>query len=117
VIRKRTMKNGKDHYQVIVRVKRYPDKVKTFSTKRKAESWEIKLKAAMKSGYYYDDAEAQRQTLGNAIDRYLTEILLPDTKNRKTISGTASLVETEARQACTRKNFFRHDQSLQRRAY
>lgn len=41
----------------------------------------------MKSGHYYDDAEAQRQTLGNAIDRYLKEILSPDTKNRKTIVG------------------------------
>ena len=87
MIRKRTMKNGKDHYQVIVKVKGYPHKVKTFPSKRGAESWEIKLKAAMKSGHYYDDAEAQRQTLGNAIDRYLTEILSPDTKNRKTILG------------------------------
>ena len=87
MIRARNTKDGKKSYQVVIRVKGYPDKVKTFAGKREAQNWELKTTAAMKSGRYQDDAGAQRRTLSNAIDRYISEILTAKTKNYPTILG------------------------------
>jgi len=87
MIRTRVTTEGKKSYQAIVRVKGYPEKVKTFSSKREAEKWELKIKAAMKSGSYQDDIESQRQTLAHAIDRYTSQVLGPETKNYKTTQG------------------------------
>ena len=88
MIRARITKAGKKSYQAIVRIKGYPDKVRTFSTKREAEqNWEIKIKAAMKSGRYRDDTEPQKRSLSDAIERYLKDVLNSKTKNHKTIKG------------------------------
>lgn len=87
MIRTRVTKAGKKSYQAIIRIKGFPDKVKTFRSKREAENWELKNTAAMKSGHYRDDTESQRCTLSDAIDRYLRDVLIPETKNYKTIKG------------------------------
>ncbi len=42
MIRTRNTKNGKKSYQAIVRVKDYVEKVKTFSSKRDAQGWNLK---------------------------------------------------------------------------
>jgi integrase len=87
MIRTRKNSEGKTSYQAIVKVKGYPDKVQTFRTKREAENWEIKIKAAMKAGNYRDTKPAEDITLGHAIDRYLAEPLTKKRKNYKTEQG------------------------------
>lgn len=90
MIRTRISKEDKKSYQAIIRVKGYPNKVKTFPSKRAAQNWEIKVTAAMKSGIYRDDTEAQKRTLACAIDRFLNERLTPNSKNYATIAGQLS---------------------------
>lgn len=88
MIRKRISKmTGGTTYQVIARVKGYPDQVKTFRTKREAESWETRTKAAMQAGTYRDDKPVRDKTLTDAIDRFLKDPLFQKKKNCKTIRG------------------------------
>ena len=90
MIRDRITKDGKKKYQAIVRVKGYPPVRKTWRTRREAEAWEIKTKAAMKAGVYKDETRAQEVALAAAIDRYIREAITPNTKNYKTLLGQLS---------------------------
>lgn len=91
MIRKRTRKN-KDaktvtSYQAIVRVKGYPDQVKTFRTHREADEWETKIKASMHAGTFRDDKDVRDKTLADAVDQYLEDPIFKKKKDKKTISG------------------------------
>jgi integrase len=88
MVRKRmSKKTGVVSYQAIAKVKGYPDQVKSFRTKREAEAWEVKTKAAMHAGTFRDDKPVRDKTLSDAIDRYMGDSFFKKKKNWKTIRG------------------------------
>lgn len=87
MIRSRKDKNGQPRYQAIIKNKGYPTKAKTFRTKKEAERWEIRIKAAMQEGTYFDNSEALHCTLNEVIDRYIKEFLSKDSSNYYTFVG------------------------------
>lgn len=87
MIRLRSDKNGKSKYQAIVKEKGYPVKAKTFRTRKEAQRWKIKVKAAMQEGTYWDNSQALHCTLSEVIDRYIHEILPKGGSNFKTFLG------------------------------
>lgn len=87
MIRKRTKTDGKDSYQVIVRIKGYPDVVKTYRTRKEAEREKIKIKASMQNGTFRDTKSAENHTLSDAIDRFLGESFTKERKNLRIEQG------------------------------
>ncbi len=87
MIRSRKDKNGKPRYQAIIKKKGYPTKAKTFRTRKEAGQWEIKIKAAMQEGTYWDNSRARNCTLNEVIDRYIKEFLSKDSRNYRTFVG------------------------------
>jgi integrase len=61
-------------WQGRVRRRGYPDIVKTFQTKADAEKWARALESEIDKGKFVSINEAQRNTLGNLIERYLVEV-------------------------------------------
>lgn len=60
-------------------MKGYPPQSKTFNTKIEAETWAKTLESEMLRGVFVSRAEAERTTLGEALDRYAREV----TKHKK----------------------------------
>lgn len=87
MIRSRKDKNGNPRYQAIIKIKGYPNKAQTFRTKKEAEQWEIKTKAAMQEGRYWDHSNAGNCLFKEVIDRYIQEFLSKDSSNYKTFVG------------------------------
>jgi integrase len=87
MIRSRKDKNEKPRYQAIIKNKGYPTKAKTFRTRKEAERWEIKVKAAMQEGTYWDNSRALHCTLSEVIDRYINEFLIKESRNYRTFVG------------------------------
>ena len=52
----------------------YPDQTKTFETKADAEKWARALESEIDKGQFVSVGEAQRNTLGDLIERYLAEV-------------------------------------------
>ena len=52
----------------------YPDQTKTFENKTDAEKWARSLEAEIDKGQFVNLSEAKRTTLGDLIERYLTEV-------------------------------------------
>ncbi|MBU2717949.1 site-specific integrase [Acidithiobacillus ferridurans] len=67
-------------WQAIVRRKGYPSQTKTFRAKRDAEAWARSIETEMDRGAWRDRSEAESTTLGECIQRYLTEVT-PRKKN------------------------------------
>lgn len=65
-------RNGK--WQARVLRDGYPDQTKTFETKADAEKWARALESEMDKGQFVSVNEAQRNTLGDLIRRYLGEV-------------------------------------------
>lgn len=61
-------------WQARVRRKGYPDITKTFSAKQTAEKWARSVEADLDKGRFDNVSEAQRTTLGELIQRHLTEV-------------------------------------------
>ncbi len=81
-IRERKTSAGKTHYQVIVRLKGYPDQRATFERKTDAKRWATQTESAIREGRHFKNSEAKRRTLGELIDRYTRDVL--PTKKAKT---------------------------------
>jgi integrase len=71
---KRLSKDGKARWNAKVRRTGWPIQSKTFATKALAETWAREVERAMQRGAFYDPREAQRTTLGEALDRYRREV-------------------------------------------
>jgi integrase len=71
----RRTEEGKRHYQVKVRLKGYPPQAATFRRKKEAERWAQATEAALRERRYFKAVEAERHTVSETIDRYLTEVL------------------------------------------
>jgi hypothetical protein len=67
-------------WQARVRRRGYPPQTCTFDTKAKAEAWAATVESEMARGVFVSRAEAENTTLGEALDRYVIEIV-PRKKN------------------------------------
>jgi len=65
---------GPHQYQAFIRRKGYPAVTKTFETKRDAEAWAKVTESEMVRGVYICRTEAERTTLGELLERYLSEV-------------------------------------------
>lgn len=67
-------KRGQTQYQARVRLKGYPEVSKTFPTKQEAILWAAEREGQLLQGLAGALREAERLTLGNALDRYAEEV-------------------------------------------
>jgi integrase len=80
-------KRGSFQYQAIVRKKGFPSQTKTFETYRDAKAWVGIIESEMTRGVFVDRSEAERTTLGEALNRYLREVT-PSKKSAANETGT-----------------------------
>lgn len=73
-ITKRTDNLGDPTWQVKVRRKGFPSIWKTFDSKAKAEAWAHQIESEMSRGVFMDRTEADRNTLGDLLGRYVKEV-------------------------------------------
>lgn len=73
-IRKRA-KRGGHVYNVQVRIQGFPARSETFNTRRAAERWARQIEGEMAEAKHTRSAEALRRTLGEAVDRYLRDVV------------------------------------------
>jgi integrase len=81
-ITKRTTATGKAAWLVRIRKHGYPERTKTFQTKRDAEEWSRDIERAIARGHAIPDKQATQRTVADAIDRYI-EHTLPHKKHNK----------------------------------
>lgn len=74
-IRERTKRDGTRVFQVQVRMAGFPARTASFRTKRNAERWAKTVEAEMIEGKHFRSVEARRRTVGEAIDRYIKDVL------------------------------------------
>ena len=74
-IEKRDNPDGKISYRVKVRLKGFEPQTATFARLTDARRWAAQTESAIREGRYFQTTEAKRHTLGEAIDRYLTEVM------------------------------------------
>lgn len=70
---KRVGKNGKVSYRVQVRQKGFPSASATFASKTQALEWAKRTEIAMHDGKYFPSAAANRRTVSDLIDKYLSD--------------------------------------------
>lgn len=63
-----------DGWQVRVRRKGFPLEVKTFTNRQDAERWARSIELEMDRGSYVSRSEAESTTLGDVLERYITDI-------------------------------------------
>ena len=74
-IQKRTSSKGKVKYRVQVRLKGHPTQTATFERKTDAQKWAQQTESAIQEGRHFKTTEAKKHTLGELIDRYLSDEL------------------------------------------
>jgi len=74
-IEKRTTKDGKFHFRVLVRLKGFPVQSATFDRITDAKNWASNTESAIREGRHFKTTEAKKHTLGDMIDRYIENIL------------------------------------------
>lgn len=62
------------YWQGIIRKKGFPDKSKTFPTKRDCETWATDTEALINRGVFNDLSEAESLTIADGLKRYLLEV-------------------------------------------
>jgi hypothetical protein len=72
-IRQRNNRQGKTIYDVEIRRKGQPTAYRSFSRLTDARCWLQDIESDLRAGRYQPQAEAQRHTLTEAIQRYLKE--------------------------------------------
>lgn len=76
---------GKKRYQAIVRVKGYKPFVATFDKKIDAQIWANDIESKLKRGFHIKDNQAKKHTLGELIDRYISDVLPKREKDQQKI--------------------------------
>jgi integrase len=74
-IETRTTDDGKTTYRVKVRLKGHPVQSATFERKTDAKKWASATESAIREGRHFKTSMAKRKSVGDAIDRYIAEIL------------------------------------------
>lgn len=82
-IRTRKDASGRAVFQAVVRRLGYPPIYQTFRRKMDARRWAERIEAEIVSGRLLPKLEAEKHTLGEAIDRYLEEALGGLSKNER----------------------------------
>ena len=82
-IEKRTTTDGKIAYRVKIRLKGYPVQSATFERMTDAKKWVQSTESAIKEGRHFKTSEAKRHTLGDLIDRYISDVLPTKPKNAR----------------------------------
>lgn len=67
-------KRGPGQWRAKVRRKGFRVQTDTFETRKKAEEWASKIESEMAQGLFVCSKEAQRTTLGEALERYAKEV-------------------------------------------
>ena len=62
-------------WKAAIRRRGYPSTSETFDRKTDAEKWSRGIEAKIESGKFQDQSQARRHTVGDLIDRYITEII------------------------------------------
>ncbi|MCC6143820.1 MAG: site-specific integrase [Candidatus Hydrogenedentes bacterium] len=69
-----TITRRKTGYQAQVRRKGYPTVSRSFDTRKDAEKWARQVEGELDRGIFIDRSEADKNTLGDILKRYLAEI-------------------------------------------
>jgi integrase len=72
-IRERVKADGTRTYHVQVRVAGFPARTATFRSRSAAKKWATTIEAQMIEGKHFRSVEARRRSLGDAIDRYISD--------------------------------------------
>lgn len=80
-IEKRTNKKGETSYRVKIRMLGHAHETATFTSLTRAKRWAQDTESAMRDGRHFVTAEAKKHTLGEAIGKYLDEVLPGKPKN------------------------------------
>lgn len=70
-IKKRKDQEGKNRFQVIIRLKGHPTQTATFRRITDAKKWAQQTESAIREGRHFKTAAAKRHTLSEMIDRYI----------------------------------------------
>lgn len=65
---------GPSQFQAIVRRKGYPSQTRTFETRAAARAWAADVESEMRRDAFIDRSEAERTTLRELLERYLSEV-------------------------------------------
>jgi len=68
-------KDGKPRYHVQIRIKGSPPQYGSFKRKTDAERWIQQTEAAIREGRHFKTTAAKKHTLGQLIDRYMSDVL------------------------------------------
>ncbi len=88
-IEKRTSSDGKVSYRVKVRLKGFPTQTATFERKTDAQKWVQQTETAIREGRHFKTTESKRHTLGDAIERYIKDVI--PTKPKNTVNQVGQL--------------------------
>lgn len=88
-IEKRTTQDGKTTYRVKVRLKGFPTQSATFARKTDAQKWVQQTETAIREGRHFKTNEAKRHSLGEAIERYIKDVI--PTKPKNTVNQVGQL--------------------------
>lgn len=88
-ITKRADGDGKIHYQVKVRLRGHPQQTATFARLTDAKKWGTQTEAAIRERRHFKTVEAQKHTVRDLCERYITDVL--PTKPKSQSKQTAQL--------------------------
>jgi len=74
-IRERTRKNGKKSFLVRVRMRGKPEAAASFDRLTDARIWAQQTETEMRDGRYIKTAEAQKHTVSDLVERYISDVL------------------------------------------
>ncbi len=72
-----TIRQRGKYWEAQIRRKGWPLLSRSFTTKTDARSWATVTEAEMERGVYVDRSEAEKNTLGDLLQRYLAEQMVP----------------------------------------
>ena len=83
-VQRRVTPNGKVRYRAMVRIKGYKPKTATFLKRADAVTWAQETETKVKLSKYFPDRliESEKNTLGDLLDRYKSEVL-PSKRDKK----------------------------------
>ncbi len=75
-IQKRTSKDGKTSYRVLIRLKGFPTQSATFLSITKAKDWASRTENKIKDGKYHAEIKSKKYTVNDIIKRYKETVLI-----------------------------------------
>lgn len=85
-IEKRKDKKGEVSYRVKIRMLGFEHQTATFPRLTDAKKWAQDTESAMRDGRYFKNSEAKKHTLGDAIDKYIRDVLPHKSKSAQKTS-------------------------------